>query len=160
MYDHSMTSSSTLPGGLSDSDITAILIAANEDEVQQRNLAATKASSPEVRSFAEMLVTDHTNALNRWRDLISRRNITPTENATSTRLGNGSHQTISALSTYTGSSFDRMFVQAQVDQHQWLLNTIDSILPLASRDVRDMLTTQRASVVRHLDRVREILNGL
>lgn len=159
-YDDPMASSSTLAGGFGDSDTAAILIAVNEGEVQQGNFATTRASSPAVRSFAEMLVTDHTNALGKWRDLTSRLNITPAENATSTQLRNGSQQTINALSTYTGSAFDRTFMQGQVDGHQWVLNTIDSLLPTASPATRDLLMTQRTSVVRHLDRAREIRNGL
>ena len=160
-YDDTMNSSSGLPGGrFGDSDIVAVLVAANEGEVEQGNLALTRASSPAVRDFGRMLVNDHTSAAGKWRDLASARNITVMDNATSSQQRSGSQQTIAALSTYSGSSFDRMFVQAQVDNHQWTLSTIDAVLPAASRDVRDLLNTQRASVVRHLDHARNLLSTL
>ena len=128
----------------------------------QANAALSKATSTDVRNFAQMMVTDHTNALNTAQSLFSSHNITATDNTTSTNLRNGSQQTITALNTYSRSSFDRTYMQAQVDAHQWLLNTLDStLIPSAhSSAVRTLLQTQRGTVASHLDRARQILQGL
>jgi len=158
-----MSSSSTLGGAAwSDSDIAAIMTAANQGEIDQANAALAKASSTDVRNFAQMMVTDHTNALNTAQSLFSSLNITATENTTSTTLRTGSQQTITALNTYGGSSFDRTYMQGQVDAHQWLLTTLDStLIPSAhSSAVRNLLQTQRGTVASHLDRARQILQGL
>ena len=158
-----MSSSSTLGGAAwSDSDIAAIMTAANQGEIDQANAALTRATSMDVRNFAQMMVTDHTNALNTAQSLFSSRNITATDNTTSTNLRNGSQQTITALNTYRRSSFDRTYMQAQVDAHQWLLNTLDStLIPSAHLSaVRTLLQTQRGTVASHLDRARQILQGL
>jgi putative membrane protein len=150
------------PGATSDSDIAAIMTAANQGEIDQANVAVTKATSADVRNFAQMMVTDHTNALNAANSLFSSRNITPSDNNLSSTLKSGSQQTVSALNTYSGSSFDRTYMQAQVDAHQWLLTTLDNnLIPSAqSRAVHDLLTSQRGTVASHLDRARQILNGL
>jgi putative membrane protein len=147
---------------MSDADIASIVTTANQGEIDQANAALAKASSSDVRDFAQMMVRDHTNALNATQSLISNQNITPTDNATSTALRSGSQQTISALNTYSGTNFDRTYMQAMVDAHQWLLNTMDStLIPSAhSRALRDLLQTQRTTVAAHLDRARTILNGL
>ena len=59
-----MSSSSVLGGTpVSDSDIAAIVTTANQGEIDQANAALTKASSSAVRDFAQMMITDHTNAL-------------------------------------------------------------------------------------------------
>ena len=158
-----MSSSSVLGGTpVSDSDIAAIVTAANQGEIDQANAALTKASSSAVRDFAQMMITDHTNALSAAQSLFSNRNITPTDNSTSNSLKSGSQQTISALNTYSGAAFDRTYMQAQVDAHQWLLNTMDStLIPSASSSaLRNLLQTQRGTVSAHLDRARQVLQGL
>ena len=50
---------------LSDAQILKVLMVANQGEVDQAKLALTKATMPEVRAFAEQMITDHTAALAR-----------------------------------------------------------------------------------------------
>lgn len=167
---HTMTSSSSsssMPGMAmstmyGDSDIAAILTNANQGEIDQGQAAITRASSDDVRAFAQMMVNDHTNALNQARTLFASRNIATSDNDVSRNLQSGSQQTVSALNTYNGASFDRQYMQAQVDAHQWLLNTLDNtLIPSAhNRQLRDFLNTQRSAVATHLDRARQILNNL
>ena len=158
-----MTSSSTMPGmGYTDNDIAAIVSNASQGEVDQGQAAASRASSAEVRAFAQMMVTDHSNALTQARTLFSKNNITTNDNDVSRNLVSNSQQTINALTTYTGNDFDRQYIQSQVDVHQWLLNTLDStLIPSAhNRDFRNFLQTQRTAVAMHLDRARQIQSGL
>jgi putative membrane protein len=161
--DYPMTSAAIpVPGRLSESEIASIVTTIHQGEIDQGNAGLSRANSTAVRDFAQMLVTDHTNGRNSAQSVFSRLNITPMSNETSRMLQSGSQQTISALNTYAGSAFDRTFVQAQVDGHQWVLNTLDNILiPSAvSPDVRTLLQNQRASVSRHLDHARSLLNTL
>jgi putative membrane protein len=164
---HTMTSSSSSMPGMtmgtySDSDIAAIVTNANQGEVDQGQLAGTKANSDDVRAFARMMVTDHTNALNQASSLWSRTNITASDNEVSRGLVNGSQQTVSALNTYSGVDVDRQYINSQVDIHQWLLNTLDNtLIPSAqNRQLRDFLNKQRTAVAMHLDRAKQIQNNL
>lgn len=149
-------------GTMPDSDIAAIVTAANEGEIEQGNVAASRATSAEVRAFGQMMVADHTQALNTGRDVFSRNGITPSDNATSQQLRANSRTTVTNLNRYSGRDFDRRYMQSQVDLHQWLLTNLDQLLiPSArNRDVRQLLTTQRASVAAHLERARTILGTL
>ena len=165
---HDMTSSSSSMPGMtmgttySDSDIAAIVTNANQGEIEQGQTASSKANSDDVRAFARMMVTDHTNALNQAQSLLSRTNITASDNDISRGLQSGSSQTVSALNTYSGTDFDRQYINSQVDVHQWLLNTLDStLIPAAhNRQFRDFLKTQRTAVAMHLDRAKQIQNNL
>jgi putative membrane protein len=148
---------------MSEGDIAAIVTTANQGEIQQGQAASSRATSSDVRAFAQMMVSDHTNALNMAQTTFSRRGITPNmSNAIATQLQSSSQQTVSALNTYTGASFDRTYMQTQVDLHQWLLNSLDTVLIPSARtsDVRQLLQTQRASVATHLERARQILGTL
>ncbi len=161
---YTMTSSSTLAGPVvSDSDIGSIMLTANQGEIDQGNAALARASSADVRSFAQMMVDDHTNALNDTNNLLSRRGITPSAtNDLSATLKSGSQQTISALNTYSGTAFDRQYIDSQVNLHQWLLSELDgSLIPSAhDRRLHDLLQAQRTTVAMHLDRARQLQQTL
>lgn len=165
---HDMTSSSSSMPGMnmgtmySDSDIAAIVTNANQGEVNQGQVASSKANSDDVRAFARMMVNDHTNALTTAQSLWSRTSITAGDNDISRGLQSGSSQTVNALNTYSGSEFDRQYINSQVDVHQWLLNTLDNtLIPSAhNRQLRDFLNTQRTAVAMHLDRAKQIQSNL
>lgn len=151
----------TNPNMMSAPDIAGIVRTANQGEIDQGNAAAPKATNAEVKAFAQMMVTDHSAALNAANDLFTKHAIVPADNDTTRSLQSGSQQTINALGTYSGVAFDRAYMQAMIDAHQWLLNTMDSTLIPASRgELKDLLTSQRAAVSTHLDRARQILSGL
>jgi putative membrane protein len=151
-----------MPGGMAESDIAGIVTAVHEGEVAQGNAAASRASSAEVRSFAQMMVNDHTNALNNARSTFGTLSLTAGENETSRSLRSGSDRTISALNTYSGAAFDRPYMQAQVNNHQWVLTSLDTVLIPSARspELRSLLQAQRASVVTHLEHARRVLAGL
>ena len=125
-----MTSSSSLPGTItySDADIAGIIRTANQGEVDQGQVAIARANSDEVRAFARMMVSDHSQALTQANDLFSRINVTPNDFDLTGNLKSNSQQTVSNLNTYSGADFDQKYIQSQIDAHQWLLNSLDSTL--------------------------------
>ena len=142
-------------------DIAGILTTANQSEIDQANIALGKTSNAGVRAFAQMMVTDHTNALNTARDVFARNGITPADNATTDDLKTNGRRSTMNLNAYSGASFDRAYMQAQIDTHQWLLTNLDSLLIPSSRgDLRNLLETTRATVSSHLDKAREVLGKL
>src|SRR3954463_2537207 len=85
-YDKTMASSSVLgasSGSLTDPEIAAVVTTANQGEIDQANAVLNRVSADDVRSFAQMMITDHTAALTSANDLLSHKNMTPLENATS-----------------------------------------------------------------------------
>ena len=164
--DTNMSSSSSMSGmpgmSLTGPDIAGILTTANQGEIDAGQLASTKAVSPAVRDFANMMVRDHTSALSDARATFDRSHLVPnTTNTTAMTLQDLSSRTRRSLDQYAGSAFDRTYMQSQVDMHQWLLTQIDSSLMPSSRgDLRTLLVNQRAAVAAHLDRARSILNSL
>ncbi|HEX8408701.1 MAG TPA: DUF4142 domain-containing protein [Thermoanaerobaculia bacterium] len=145
-----------------DGHIAGITLAANEGEIQQGNAASTRATNADVRSFAQMMVTDHTNALNAARDTAARAGITPMDNDTTAALRSTSPQVITNLGTYTGADYDRQYMDYQISLHQWLLTGLDTqIIPLAHNgELRSLLQTQRASVAAHLEQARSLRGRL
>lgn len=151
-----------IPGAIPEGQIAAVVIAANDGEIQQGNAAATRATSGDVRSFAQMMVSDHTAALTAARDTFTRLGITPQENDVTATLRSTTPQTITNLNTYNGAAFDRAYIRHQVDLHQWLLRALDeSLIPSArTPELRALLTTQRGAVAQHLEQARQLSGRL
>ncbi|MDQ3282155.1 MAG: DUF4142 domain-containing protein [Acidobacteriota bacterium] len=142
--------------------IVSIMMAANRGEADQGQAAATRATSEAVRSFAQMMVSDHTTALQAVQDTSNRAGVNAADSPIAMTLQSGSQQTITNLATYSGAAFDRAYMQSQVDLHQWLLTALDgSLIPSArTPELRTLLQTQRGAVAMHLERARSIAGSM
>lgn len=81
-------------------------------EVEMGKLAVQKAQNPEVKKFAQMMITDHTKANNELKGIAAKNKIKLPET-----YGPNQKTTIDELNRLTGADFDREYVQAMVDDH-------------------------------------------
>ncbi|HEV7428630.1 MAG TPA: DUF4142 domain-containing protein [Thermoanaerobaculia bacterium] len=149
---------------IAQSDLAAIVTAANAGEVQEGQLAMSQGSSAAVRQFAQQMVTDHTNALAQAQGAFASVGIAAsTNNATAHFLQTQTQQEIALLSTQSGATFDRTYMQEQVSDHQKVLQLIDTmLLPSAatSQQLTTLLQQMRATVAQHLATAQTILTQL
>jgi putative membrane protein len=82
-------------------------------EVQAAQIAASKARSPDVKSFASKMVGDHQNANN---DLVQIANAKKVELPTAPPRGK--RHEIETLGKKSGAGFDKLFVKASVSDHE------------------------------------------
>lgn len=82
-------------------------------EVQMGTLATTKASSPAVKQFAQMMVDDHSKANNELKDLAQQKNI-----ALPTVMGNEYQRKYDNLNEKTGADFDKEYMDLMVSHHK------------------------------------------
>ena len=68
---------------LTDPQIAAIVVAANQVDIDAGNLAAKKTKNAEVKKFAELMVKDHTAVNKSAVDLVTKLKVTPEETDTS-----------------------------------------------------------------------------
>lgn len=106
----------TRGGSLSQSDekkFVEQMLMANLAEIELGRLASERASSPEVKSFAQAMVTDHTQANEDLAPIAQRLGVQqPTEL-------DAKHQRLSErLSKLQAQEFDREYIKAMVDAHQ------------------------------------------
>jgi putative membrane protein len=84
-----------------------------QSEVEIGQLAAQKATSPQVKSFAQRLVTDHSKANQQLTQIAQR------DGAEPPKAADKEHDALLAkLQKLNGPAFDRAFVQAQVEDHK------------------------------------------
>ena len=77
------------PGGLTDPQIAAIVVAANQVDIDAGNLAMKKSKNAEVKKFAERMVTDHSAVNKSAVDLVTKLKVTPEESDVSKSLTAG-----------------------------------------------------------------------
>ena len=159
-----MTSSAKSPmnvTSLSSPDIAGILRIANTGEIQQAQAALPHLTSQAALDFANMMITDHTAALNEANATFDTSHIVPRDASGQVHmLHDQTKQLVSALNN-SGTSADVMYMQAQVNIHQNLLTLMDTqLIPSAHQDLANLLLKQREAVAAHLDRARQVLASL
>ena len=82
-------------------------------EVELGKMASTKAQNPEVKKFADMMVTDHSKANDELKSLASSKNITlPTSPMAKHQ------QTIRELQGKSGAEFDKEYIEDMLEDHE------------------------------------------
>jgi putative membrane protein len=170
-------------GMFSNADVADIVLTANSAEVQQSELALTKGVSPAVRDFAQRMIIDHSDAIRNTASLVGspvETNVvsnnlgsmnevlhavtyTPLRTTPlSSKLADGSDQTMTALTSLSGTQFDQQYIATQIAEHQWLLDTLDaSLIPSARGEaLRSQLQSMRDQVENHLALARSVQQSI
>jgi putative membrane protein len=115
------------PGHLDDPTIVAIFDAANTADIETGKLAATKASSKEVRDFGAMIARDHEMVRQLGRDLAAKLHVTPTPPADAS--SQKAHEAaMKQLRGASGADFDLAFARHEAKFHADVIAAINSTL--------------------------------
>jgi putative membrane protein len=147
---------------VTDAEIAAIVVTANQVDIDAGKLAATRASAEGVRKFAQLMVTDHTGVNKSAVDLATRLKVTPQENATSKSLKSTGDKTLERLSTLKGAAFDKAYVDNEVAYHQQVIDALDTLLiPGATNaELKALLVKVRPAFVAHLEHAKSLQKTL
>lgn len=143
---------------VTDPQIAAIVVAANAVDVQAGELALGKASNPEVRSFAQRMITDHSGVNKAAVALVTRLGVTPVESPTSTGLKASGDSTRARLATLSGPAFDQAYIANEVAYHQTVIGALDGVLvPSAQNaELKSTLVSVRPAFVAHLQHAQQL----
>jgi len=141
-----------------DAQIAAIVVAANQVDINAGQLAKSKAENKEVKAFAERMVTDHTGVNKSAVDLVTKLKVKPEENETSRTLRSNGADTVKKLKALHGKEFDKAYVDNEVSYHQAVLDAVDNtLIPNAKNDeLKSLLVKVRPAFVAHLDHAKHI----
>lgn len=147
---------------LTDAQIVKITDTVNTGEVEQAKLAKQRAKNPAVKKFAAQMITQHTNAKQQGLKLSKQTDLTPQESAVSAELASKGTKTLEALKAADAESFDREYIDSQVEQHQEVLDQLDShLIPEATNpELKAGLQKDRAMVEMHLKDAKQIQDSL
>lgn len=147
---------------VTDPQIAAIVVAANQVDIDAGKLATDKASSDAVKSFAETMVRDHTAVNQTAVALVTKLKVTPEENDTSRALQKGGDENLASLRKLEGAAFDKAYVDHEVAYHEQVLQAIDSVLiPSAQNaELKALLVKVRPAFVEHLEHAKHLRSNL
>jgi putative membrane protein len=144
--------------GPTDPEIAHIVVTADAVDIDAGKLASTKATSKEVKAFAQQMVTDHTAVNQQAVDLAKKLKVTPKENPTSASLKAGGDANIAKLNTLSGAAFDKAYVDNEVAYHQAVLDAVDKVLlPSAKNaELKALIEKVRPAFVAHLEHAKMV----
>lgn len=148
--------------GISDAEIAAIVVTANQVDIDAGKLAAAKSTNPEVKKFAQTMVTDHTGVNKSATELVTRLNVTPKDNPTAQSLKAGGEQNVAKLKALSGAAFDKAYLDQEVVYHQQVLDAIDkTLVPSASNaELKALIVKVRPAFVAHLEHAKSLQASL
>ena len=146
------------PPALNDAQLIRLAIVANEGEIQAGQLAVSKASTEDARSYGETMVTEHTAANTRLTALATQLGLTPAESPLSAQLKADATQIASFLNPLAGPKFDVSYLDSQIMAHSKLLFILDGALlgTAQNAELDAELVTLRATSQEHVTHATEL----
>jgi putative membrane protein len=157
-----LAAGSALAAGPTDPQIAAIVVTANQVDIDAGKLALSKAHSPDVKKFAQLMITDHSGVNKSATELVQKLHVTPESNPTSQSLQKGGDENLAVLKKLNGSAFDRAYVDHEVAYHQSVLDAVDTtLIPSAQNsELKALLVKVRPAFVAHLEHAKQLQGEL
>ncbi|ABI90597.1 hypothetical protein CH72_5090 [Burkholderia ambifaria AMMD] len=147
---------------LTDPQIAAIVVTANQVDIDAGKLAENITHTKPVKNFAALMVTDHTNVNKSAVALATKLNLKPEANPTSDALKKEGDDNVAALKALKGHAFDKAYVDHEVTYHQQVIDALDkTLIPSAKNDeLKALLVKVRPAFVAHLEHARALQSTL
>jgi putative membrane protein len=147
-----------MAAGPTDPQIAAIVVTANQVDIDAGRYAERHGSTADVKEFAKRMVVDHGGVNRSATALVTKLKVTPEDNATAQSLKSGGDANLATLKTLKGRAFDRAYVDHEVAYHVQVLDAIDGVLiPSAQNgELKALLVSVRPAFVAHLEHARHL----
>src|SRR5215212_9953801 len=139
-----------------DAQIAAIVVTANQVDIDAGKLAQTRATNPQVKAFGKQMVTDHTGVNKQATALVTKLGVKPEDNPTAQSLKTGGADNVKQLTGLKGVAFNKAYVDHEVAYHQQVLDAIDkTLIPSAQNaELKSLLVSVRPAFVAHLEHAK------
>lgn len=158
----SLEAQETKAAKVTDPEIAAIVVAANQVDADLGDLAQAKAQSAEVKEFGKAMSTGHRALIQSAGELVAKLKVTPAENAVSKQLLADGAAVKAKLAKEQGKNFDRAYIAHEVEYHKAVIAAVDDLLvPNASNaELKQTLIDVRPAFVGHLKQAEALLAKL
>jgi putative membrane protein len=148
--------------GLNDAQIAAIVVAANQVDVDAGNLALKKSQNAQVKDLAQRMVTDHTAVNQAAGALVGKLGVTPEETDASKGLTQGGADKRAELEKLDGAAFDKAYVDNEVAYHEAVIGVLDAqLIPAAANaELKKTLVDVRPAFLAHLEHAKQVQTAL
>lgn len=147
---------------LDDPTIVAIFDAANTWDIELGQLALKKSHNKDVRTFADMMVRDHTAARKLGRDLAAKLHVTPTPPGKDFALYKDHVAALATLNAARGAAFDKAYIGHEVSYHQAVIDAVTTTLLPATKnaELKDLEVKVAPNFQAHLAAAKDLQEKL
>lgn len=147
---------------LTDAEIVQVLHVANMGEINAAKEAQTKATNPQVKQFAEMMIKDHTEMDRKVKELEQKLGLKPADSALSTGLQAKAKTAIAGLKATSGEVFDEGYMASQVSMHGDVKEAIrDSLMPsVKNAELKALLQEAKPKIDMHLQKAQQLQESI
>jgi putative membrane protein len=158
----SYPSASAFAQGVTDAQIASIVVTANQVDIDAGKIAEARATNQEVKTFAQLMITDHTAVNQSATALVAKLKVTPQDNPTSQSLKSEGDKNIANLKTLKGDTFHKAYVDHEVAYHQQVIEALDkTLIPGATNaELKALLIKVRPAFVAHLDHAKHLQSSM
>lgn len=145
-----------------DPQIAAIVVAANQADIDAAKVAKSHTKNKEVKEFADTMIRDHESVNKQAKALVKKLKVEPQPSPTSKSLTEGGKENIAALKKLKGHAFDKAYVDHEVAYHQQVLDAINStLLPNAKNpELKGLIEKVTPAFQAHLDHAKQLQTTL
>jgi len=148
----SMNNMSSAPVSQEDADWAATVANANMTEVELSKVANDKATNERLKSFASMMIADHTQAGDKLKQMAAAKNITLPAN-----LDDKSQKKLDELNKKTGKDFDKAYADDMLDDHKDAIKLFQKgSTDLKDADLKGFATQTLPTLQVHQDSIKAI----
>ena len=147
---------------LDDPTIVAIFDAANTWDINLGQLALKKSQNKDVRTFADMMVRDHSAARKLGRDLATKLKVTPTPPGKDFALYKDYVATTAKLNGLSGAAFDKAYIAHEAWYHQAVIDAVTNTLLPATKnaELKDLEVKVAPNFQAHLASAKDLSQKL
>lgn len=148
--------------GITDANIAAIVVGANNIDISAANIALKKSTNLEVREFAQRMVTDHQSVLDAAVQLVTRLGVKPENNDLVHTLAKQSQNHETNLRKLSGPNFDKVYIDHEVDYHIAVIDVVkNQLIPNANnKELKNTLISVLPAFDAHLAHCKMIQKAL
>lgn len=143
---------------VNDAEIAAIVVTANQVDIDAGKLAVSQSSNEKVKQFAQLMITDHSGVNKAATELVTRLKVSPQESSASKSLRAGGDKNLAHLKTLHGAEFDRAYIDHEYAYHQQVIDALDkTLIPSATnQELKALLVKVRPAFVAHRDHAKSL----
>jgi putative membrane protein len=148
--------------GVNDAQIAAIVVTANQVDIDAGKIADATSTNADVKKFAQLMIDDHTGVNKSATELVTKLKVTPEDNATSQSLKSEGEKNVAQLKSLKGMAFDKAYIDHEVTYHQQVIDAIDkTLIPDATNaELKALLVKVRPAFVAHLQHAKDLQSAL
>lgn len=147
---------------LTDANIAAIVVAANDIDIKAGKLAQKQAESADAKGLGDMMVRDHEAVNQQAKDLVTKLKVTPQDNDLSKKLRADADKTYAGLKAKKGADFDRAYTANEIGYHEAVISVVETqLIPGAKNaELKALLQQVLPALQAHLAHAKHVQSQL